>query len=413
MNIRSPRTALAAVTAVLLSLSLAACGSADSGADDAATGGGGDVTIEVWDYLGQGVSNTAMESAVAAFEDANPDITVKRTSFAFADLSKSIVQGGVGGQVPDVAVVDVVDTQNFAALGLLQDVTDSLGDSAEEFFDGPWQSTQLDGKTWGRPLNSNNLALYYNKAMFAEAGVQAPTTWDELRTVAKATTNDQHTGIVMSAVKNEQGTFQYLPFLWQTGGDLDTFATDGAESLGYLKSLVDDGSMSSAVANYSQEDARTQFVTDKAAMMINGPWELQNLADAGVDFGVAALPAGAEAATGLGGENVVTFAQAQQPEAAQKFLEFLTGAEGAKIYCDESGQLSSRVDLQGQLALSDDANMQVFEKQLDVAHARAYGGEYPELSAAVQEALQQVITGAQTPDAAAEAAAQKIDELLG
>lgn len=401
------RTAgIAALT--LASLSLAACGGGADPVDATQSGGAaaGNITLEVWDYLGQGVSHTAMEAVVDAFEAANTDITVKRTSFAYADLAKAIVQGGVGGAVPDVAIVDVVDTQNFASLGLLQDVTEQVGDRADEFYDGPWQSTQVGGKTYGLPLNSNNLALYYNKDMFEAAGVEAPGTWDELLSTGVALSSADTAGIAMSGVKNEQGTFQFLPFLWQTGGDLDTYETDGAAALEYLKKLVDEGAMSSSVANYSQEDARTQFVNGKAAMMINGPWELQNLQDAGMNYGVAPLPAGAEPATGLGGENVVTFAEGAQPEAAVKFLEFITGTEGAQMYCDESGQLSSRVDLEGKLALSDDPDMQVFEAQLDSAHARAYGAKYNEISAAVQTSLQKVLTGAASPkDAAAEAAA--------
>ena len=123
------RSAAIAVLTVA-SLALAACSSPaepEQAASSPADGGSAPVTLEVWDYLGQGVSHTAMESAVAAFQDANPDITVKRTSFAYADLAKAIVQGGVGGSVPDVAIVDVVDTQNFASLGLLQDVTEQVG----------------------------------------------------------------------------------------------------------------------------------------------------------------------------------------------------------------------------------------------------------------------------------------------
>lgn len=399
-----------------ITLTLAACGGSDTGsstADATESGAAAEgIVIEVWDYLGQGVSHTAMESAVDAFEAANPGITVNRTSFAYSDLATAIVQGGVGGSVPDVAIVDVVDTQNFASLGLLQDVTDAVGDRSAEYFDGPWQSTQVDGKTWGLPLNSNNLALYYNKDVFEAAGAEVPTTWDELRTTGLELSTADNTGIAMSGVKNEQGTFQFLPFLWQTGGDLDTFATDGASALQYLKDLIDDGSMSSSVANYSQEDARTQFVNGKSAMMINGPWELQNLKDAGINYGVAPLPAGVEAATGLGGENVVTFAEGAQPEAAITFLEFLAGSEGAKTYCDESGQLSARVDLEGQLALSEDPDMQVFEAQLDVAHARAYGANYNEISAAVQEALQKVLTGAASAEEAAATAADTITPLL-
>ncbi|MFT0761908.1 sugar ABC transporter substrate-binding protein [Scrofimicrobium sp. R131] len=405
--------------AAALSLGLAACGGGGtSDSQSSPTSGGSDgaadgqVTIEVWDYLGQGVSHTAMEDAVAAFEAANPDIKVHRTSFAYADLAKSIVQGGVGGSVPDVAIVDVVDTQNFASLGLLKDVSAETQGMESEFYEGPWSSTQVDGKTFGLPLNSNNLALYYDKAAFEEAGVSVPLNWDELRSTAKALTTSDRFGIAMSGAKNEQGTFQFLPFLWQTGGDLDTYATDGATALGFMHDLIDDGSMSSSVANFSQEDARTQFVNGQSAMMINGPWELQNLQESDVDFGVAPLPTGKVAATGLGGENVVVFDKATQPEAAVKFLTFLTGTDGAKIYCDGSGQLSSRVDLEGQLKLSADPNMKVFEDQLGVAHARAYGAKYNEISAAVQESLQKVLTGAQDPQTAAADAAKVIEPLL-
>lgn len=417
INLRRTTRSMGMVSAAaVITLTLAACGGTDtesSTSDTTEAGATADgITLEVWDYLGQGVSHTAMESAVDAFEAANPGITVNRTSFAYSDLATAIVQGGVGGSVPDVAIVDVVDTQNFASLGLLQDVTDAVGERSGEYFDGPWQSTQVDGKTWGLPLNSNNLALYYNKDVFEAAGAEVPTTWDELRSTGLELSSADNTGIAMSGVKNEQGTFQFLPFLWQTGGDLDTFATDGATALQYLKDLVDDGSMSSSVANYSQEDARTQFVNGKSAMMINGPWELQNLKDAGINYGVAPLPAGVEAATGLGGENVVTFAEGAQPEAAVAFLEFLAGSEGAKVYCDESGQLSARVDLEGQLALSEDPDMQVFEAQLDVAHARAYGANYNEISAAVQEALQKVLTGAASAEDAAATAADTITPLL-
>ncbi|PID97441.1 MAG: sugar ABC transporter substrate-binding protein, partial [Actinomycetales bacterium] len=201
-------------------------------------------------------------------------------------------------------------------------------------------------------------------------------------------------------------------FVWQTGGDLDSYEKSGGEALAYLKSLLDDGSMSAAVANYSQEDARTQFTAGKAAMMFNGPWELQNLKDLPFEWGVTALPKGKVAATGLGGENVVVMNEAKAPEAALKLAQFLTSAEGAKIYCDESGQLSARPDLAGKLKLSSDANLQVFEAQMADAHARAYGKEYAKISEAVQISLQEALTGAKTPKDAAKDGAGVITPLL-
>ncbi|MFY9262828.1 MAG: sugar ABC transporter substrate-binding protein [Actinomycetaceae bacterium] len=398
--------------AALVGASLTACGG-DDGGKDASGGDSGDVvTIQVWDYLGQGVSNDAMEAAVAAFEEANPNIKVERTSFAFADLATSIVQGGVGGSLPDVAIVDIVDTQNFASLTLLMDVTEKFGDQGDKFYEGPWSSTQFDGQTVALPLNSNNLALYYNKAMFEEAGVDVPTTWDELYDVGMELSGDGKNALALSAIKSEQGTFQVLPFVWQTGGDLDNYAESGAEALTYLKKLIDDGVVSSAVTNYTQEDARTQFVTENVAMMINGPWELQNLQAEDIDFGVAMLPKGEINATGLGGENIVAFAGSAHPEEAQLFMEFMALGEGAEIYLNASGQLSARADLAGQLEVSNDENMKVFEEQMQYTHARAYGGEYNKISEAIQISIQSALTGAATPEEAAATAAETITPLL-
>lgn len=406
MTRRSALITLAGAASAVGAVSLTACGGGQSG------GGQAKGAVEMWDYLGQGVSHTAMEAVVAAFHKANPDITITRKSFAYGDLATSIIQGGVGGEVPDIAVVDVVDNQNFAALGLLKDLTETQGKKSGEFHEGPWTSTQMDGKTYGLPLNSNNLGLYYNKTLLEAAGKKAPTTWEELTDVAKATTQGDVTGLAISAVKNEQGTFQVLPFVWQTGGDLDTYETSGAEALTYLKSLIDSGAMSAAVTNYSQEDARTQFAAGKAAMMMNGPWELANLSDIDFEWAVAPLPSGKRAATGLGGENAVVMAQGKNPEGAEKFAAFLTSAEGAKIYCDASGQLSARPDLAGKLSGAKDANMQVFEKQLEVARARAYGKDYAKVSEAVQQSIQQALTGAASPQDAAKTAASAITPLL-
>ena len=396
----------------VMALGLAACSGTKTDSADSGSASGGQVTVEMWDYLSGETANDSINAAIAEFEKANPDIKVKRTTFAFADLSKSILQGSVGGQVPDVAVVDVVDNQNFASLGMLKDLSND-GINKSDFFEGPWSSVVYEGKTYGIPLNSNNLALYYNKQMLKDAGVEVPTDWASLKEVAKKTTKGDVKGIAISAVKSESATFQVLPFVWQTGGDLKDYATSGATALAYLRGLIDDGSMSEAVTNYTQEDARTQFITGKSAMMINGPWELATLTkDAQFDWDVAPLPKDKRAATSMGGENVVVMNGAKQSDAAVKLAKYLTSAEGAKIYCDGSGQLSSRPDLQGKLKLSEDAKNKVFESQLADAHARAYGKDYPKISEAIQLSMQEALTGASTPEAAAKKAADTITPLL-
>ena len=396
----------------VMALGLAACSGTKTDSADSGSASGGQVTVEMWDYLSGETANDSINASIAEFEKANPNIKVKRTTFAFADLSKSILQGSVGGEVPDVAIVDVVDNQNFASLGMLKDLSND-GINKSDFFDGPWSSVEFDGKTYGIPLNSNNLALYYNKTMLKEAGVEVPTDWASLKEAAKKTTKGDVKGLAISAVKNESGTFQLLPFVWQTGGDMSNYSESGATALAYLRGMIEDGSISEAVVNYTQEDARTQFITGKAAMMINGPWELSTLTkDAEIEWDVAPLPKDKRAATSMGGENVVVMNGAKQSEAAVKLAKYLTSAEGAKIYCDGSGQLSSRPDLQGKLKLSSDAKLKVFEDQLQYAHARAYGKDYPKISEAIQLSMQEALTGAATPEAAAKKASETITPLL-
>lgn len=404
------RTLLLGTAGVATAATLTACSGGTSGGG---TNEGGKIVIELWDYLGQGVSNDAMVAAVKEFNEANPDITVNRTSFAYADLSKSIVQGGVGGSVPDIAICDNVDNQNFAALGLLADITEAVSGDKGQFHEGPWNSGILEDKNYGLPLNSNNLGLFYNQDMFDAAGLQPPATWDDLKSAAKTLTKDGITGLAVSGVKSEQSTFQILPFVWQTGGDLDTYDQAGAEALAFLKGMIDEGTMSPSVSNWTQEDCRTQFTTQKVAMMFNGPWELQNLGDVDFKWAVAPLPAGKVEATGLGGENVVVFQEAKQKEAAVKFLQFLTGKEGAETYCNISGQLSSRPDLEGKLESSEDPNVQVFEQQLVDARARSYGKDYAKISEAVQVSIQEALTGTKTPEEAAKTAFDTIQPLLG
>lgn len=408
MPVNHKKRALALVAAAAVALSGALTGCSSAGNDSASSN-----VVEVWDYEGQGVSNEAMEAAVKSFEEENPDLKIKRTSFAFGDLSKSIIQGGVGGQIPDVAIIDNVDNQNFASLGLLKDITSEVSSMQDEYYEGPWSSTQLNGKTYGLPMNSNNLALFYNKTLFEQAGVATPpSTWDELAATAKKLATDGKMGLAISGVKNEQGTFQVLPFVWQAGGDIDEYAKYGGEALTFLKNMIDDGAMSSAVSNYSQEDARTQFTTGQTAMMVNGPWEISNLSDVDFEWGVAPLPKAQRAATGLGGENIVAFEGAKNPEGALKFVKWMASNKGVQTFCDISGQLSPRPDLDGKLKLSSDPNMQVFEKQMEFTHARSYGENYNKISEAVQLSIQEALTGAKSPTQAAEDAQATISGLL-
>ncbi len=88
--------------------------------------------------------------------------------------------------------------------------------------DGPWRSCQFDGESYGIRNTSNCLALFYDKDMLEAAGVDTPGTWDELREAASELREGNRFGLAVSAINAEEGTFHFLPFLWQAGADIDS-----------------------------------------------------------------------------------------------------------------------------------------------------------------------------------------------
>ncbi|GAC1365581.1 MAG: sugar ABC transporter substrate-binding protein [Ktedonobacteraceae bacterium] len=408
------RTFLERAMALGLSSSAATAFLAACGGSPNTTTGSGPVTLTMWDYFIQ--AGSGYLSLISGYMKANPGIKIQRTTIPFADLKQKLIQGVASRQLPDIVVIDNPDHSAFAAMGVLADLTDrvSAWGQADQYFAGPWKSTMWKGKNYGVPNNSNCLALYYNKDMFQKAGVTPPTTWDELRATAGKLTKNGTYGLSMSLVKSEEGTFQFLPFLWEAGADLNTIDSPGATSaLQYLVTLVKEKSLSSEVLNWTQQDAMTQFVAQKAAMSINGPWNLP-VAKQGAKFawGVVPLPKDQQAASILGGENWAIPATSQHVNEAWNFIRWTQEAGQLKSYIVTDNRLPSNKMLASDQAFQQDPNLAVFANSLQSARPRAYGPNYPKISNAVQEAFQEAITGQMTADAALQKAAQTIKPLL-
>src|SRR5690606_36975844 len=132
----------------------------------------------------------------------------------------------------------------------------------------------------------------YNVDMLAEAGLEPPETWDELELAAAALTQGSTYGMAFSASPNADGAYQFLPFFWSAGGDESRLGDGaGAPALQLWKDLVDAGSASQSVVNWNQQDVNDQFLAGRAAMMINGPWQVPVLSEQDdVDWAVASIP---------------------------------------------------------------------------------------------------------------------------
>ncbi|MCB0158011.1 MAG: sugar ABC transporter substrate-binding protein, partial [Caldilineaceae bacterium] len=260
----------------------------------AAAPAAGAVTIAWWDYM-SAANGAALDTQMGKYTEANPDVVVERTYIPFADLKQKLLQGAAAGQLPDVVIIDNPDHSSFAALGVFADLTDLVQTwgQADSYFEGPWASTVYQGKNYGIPDNSNCLVLWYNKDLTEPAAVQPPTNWDELVSASAALSEGDRYGLAVSGVKSEEGTFQWLPFLWMTGEDLPTLDSDGGRAaLQLWTDLVNDGYMSPGILNWTQGDVLGQFQNGLAAMMVNGPWQIPVLKDESPDLNwdVVTLP---------------------------------------------------------------------------------------------------------------------------
>lgn len=373
-------------------------------------------TIAWWDYMSD-ANGAALDTQMAKYMEAHPDIKIERTYIPFADLKQKLLQGAAAGQLPDVVLIDNPDHSSFAALGILADLTDVVKAWGQEsnYFAGPWASTVFQGRNFGIPDNSNCLVNWYNKTFTEAAGVQPPTNWEELKETAATLTQGERYGFAVSAVKSEEGTFQWLPFLWMTGEDLATLDSEGGRAaLQLWVDLVNDGYMSRGILNWTQGDVKGQFVNGLAAMMVNGPWQIPVIKEEAPDLSwdVATLPAQKQGASILGGENTAIIKGSAHIEAAWRLLTWRQEPENLKAYLLQAGKLPSNAAMAQDVAWTGDPVLNVFIEQLKVAKPRNYGPNYPEISNAIQEMLQAAISGQKTVDAAVAEAQAKITPLL-
>ena len=370
----------------------------------------GDVTI--WYYWETEGHQKALNHIIEEFNSSQEGITVEAKYVPFADFKKQLSIGASADELPDLVILDNPDHAAYAAMGIFADITDKF--DVSNYYEGPVNSCTLDGKLYCVPFGSNDLVLFYNEDMLKEAGCEVPTTWDELLEAAKATTTDTVSGFAHCALQNEEGTFNFLPWVWSTGAtSYEINSEGGIKALTFEKELVDSGAMTKEAINWTQGDTMHQFIAGNLAMMINGTWQIPTMREEVPDlnWNVAPIPQDKEQASGLGGENYAVIAGGNE-DAAVKFLEFATTPETCLYMMNAMGYISADSTIaEGQF--EGDAVYQVFVDEMQYAHARGPLPEWPSISDAISLAFNKVITGDSTPEDAAAEAQATIDGILG
>lgn len=358
----------------------------------------------------EGNDKPGFQALMKAFQEEYPNVEIEASYMVNSELKKNMQINMLANNLPDVLVFDSPDFAYFAANGYFMDVTDALNEwgELENFYEGPLSSVTYNDRLYGLPWYSNNLALFYNKEMLTEAGVEPPTTWEEFRTAARALTKDGVYGFGMALPKSEVATFQYIPWLYSAGGDISDLSSDAAKkSLTFISDLVNDGVMSKEVINWAHGDLEKAFIGKQVAMVEFGSWGLASLGNGGADFewGVVPMPMDEKTVTVLGGYDVGISKDCKNPEAALAFLKFIGSKKQVTDYAKSIGNIPVRKDI-NEDPFWNDEKTKVFVDQMENSVSRV-NPFWPDLSANIQTAIQEAVTGAETVDEALAKAQEK------
>ena len=188
----------------------------------------GKVELSLWHYFNTDYEysdGSIFQKDIDNFNAMQDRVHITYEFVAREDLLRQYQMGAMSGELPDIGMVDNPDMASYIQMGVFADITDKLNawGQLDQFFPGPLNSCTQDGRIYGLPHNSNCLALFYDVDMMEAAGQKVPVTWSELREVAKALTDPTvgRYGLAISAVKNEEGTFQFMPWFISAGGKLE------------------------------------------------------------------------------------------------------------------------------------------------------------------------------------------------
>jgi multiple sugar transport system substrate-binding protein len=381
--------------------------------------------IELWTYYGDtGPAAACVKTAGEDFNAAQSKYVLNIRNLPFTDFNQQVTTAIAAETTPDLMIVDNPDNARYAAAGALADLTDKVKawGQADQFLPGPYNSTVWDGKNYGIPLGSNTVVLWINTDLAEAAGLDIqnpPKTWDEFETWAAAMTDEANGvyGTALLAKKDETGTFLFLPWILQNGGDMEHLdSPESIEALAFWTRLVDQGYAPRSAVTDGFAEIYQQFTTGQAAMMISGTWNVNSIPKDAPDLNwmVATLPYTRQPASSLGGENWAMFAASKQQEGAWEFLKFVVDpAYGTKL-TDCMGYIPSRKDVLAEVAQksANDPTMQVFLEQMESAAARGPLPNWSDASAVIQDAIQAALSGQKTPDQAMQDAAGQMKQVL-
>lgn len=320
-----------------------------------------DAVTVTW-FAGRDTTGYTLQQ-VEAFNAENAEIQInyQELGSTTTDLHDQFVTLAVAeDSTADIVSMDVPFVPEFAAAGWTISVEDILpADERDAFFGGTIDGATYDGTLYAVPWFNNGPGLFYRRDLLEDAGIDPPTTYDDLVSASNELQTEEISGFVFQAAQTEGGLINWLEYLWGHGGelldaDMNVILGEdeaGADALARLVGYIYDERISpeSCLTMAIAADAENAFVSGQAVflrswMTATSAMERDDSQVSGV-WDVTTLPSqdGASAGPGcLGTWNLGISAFSERPEEAAEVIRYLTSLEQQRVRYLGNGNLPAR-----------------------------------------------------------------------
>ncbi len=305
------------------------------------------VTLKVWESLSG--PDAFIKAAGEAYTRQHPNVKVEFINVELGDATGQVALDGPAGVGPDLFAAPHDKLGELVSGGHVLETKDAAG-VKNAVLGACSQALTYDGKMYGYPVSAETYALFYNKSLISES--ELPKTWDDLRawTIDFNSKNPGKRGFVMDV----GNAYYTIVFTTANGNRLfgasgtDTSSTnlnnaDAVNGMTFFQNLRP--ALDVPAADLSTGNVDAEFQSGNAAMHITGLWNIKPFEDAGIDFGVAPLPAlpgdTTPSSSFSGTRAMFVSAYSNYPEEASDFARFLLTPEMQQLRFSFTGAMPS------------------------------------------------------------------------
>ncbi|GGX63582.1 solute-binding protein [Streptomyces minutiscleroticus] len=397
---------VAVVSAVGMTAVLAGCGG---------SGDQGDVTLRLVaaDY-GDTAANSSQkywDALVEEYEKEHPGVNVDVSVYSWNDVDRKVKEMVAAGRAPDMAQIGAY--ADYAAADQLYRVDDLLSIPVQaDFVSRLAEAGQVDRVQYGMPFASSTRVLFYNKTLFARAGLKAPKSWSDLAAAARALRAEGVETPYALPLGPEEAQAETMMWLLSGGGGyMDAVGNYGIDSeqnvdtFTWLKEeLVDKGLTGpTPPGELNRADAFAAFARGEVGMLDGHPTLMKTAAAKGVKFGMVPMPGvDGKAKSAMGVADWMTaFKQNGHREQVGDFLDFVYSEKNVLAFSREYDLLPVTTSASEAMAADeDDQDLMPFLEELPGSELYPVGRtSWAEVSAAIKKQIGSAVAPNGNPEA--------------